>query len=76
MEWNRPHNSTCISSLGYQSFADSALAAMRMGMSGVGVFPEREEILIRGARLSAVALQGVGAGKSQSRQCAHGARRR
>jgi hypothetical protein len=40
------------------------------GNVGVGVFPEREEILIRGARLSAVALQRVGAGKSQSHQCA------
>ena len=33
----------------YCNFAYSALASFRMGMAGVGVFPEGEEVLIGGA---------------------------
>ena len=38
----------------------------------VGVFPEREEILIGRLGLGGVALHGVGTGQSQVRQCADG----
>jgi hypothetical protein len=37
---------------GYCSFADSDLAAIRMGRP-VGIFPQREKILVGGARLGA-----------------------
>ena len=36
------------------------LGLLQDGDVGVGVFPEREEILICGLRFSRVALQGVG----------------
>ena len=42
------------------------------GNVGVGVFPQREEILIRGSGFGGVALQGVGAGEAQAGQCAPG----
>ena len=38
-------------------------------MSGVGVFPEREEILIRSTGFGGVALHGVGAGDLEMREC-------
>jgi hypothetical protein len=38
------------------------------GNIGVGVFPEREEILIGRLCLSGVALHGIGAGKAKMRQ--------
>ena len=40
------------------------------GDVGIGVFPEGEEILIRGAGLGGVALQGIGAGKLEMSQSA------
>jgi hypothetical protein len=39
-------------------------------MSGVGVSPEGEEVLIGGAGLGGVAREGAGAGQGQVRQCA------
>jgi hypothetical protein len=45
---------------GYYSFAYSALACFRMGISGVGIFPEREEIVVWGFRLGGIACHGVG----------------
>ena len=36
------------------------------GNVGVGVFPEREEVLIGGARLGCIAGESVGAGQSTS----------
>src|SRR5271170_3270946 len=38
----------------------------------VGVFPEREEILIGGLGLGGVALHGVGASDLETRQCTDG----
>ena len=35
------------------------------GDAGVGVFPQREEILIRGAGFGGVALQHIGAGQAE-----------
>jgi hypothetical protein len=35
------------------------------GNVGVGIFPQREEILVGNARLGAIALQGVGAGEAE-----------
>ncbi len=39
---------------------------------GVGVFPQREEILVGGAGFGCVALQGVGSGKAEVGECADG----
>jgi len=38
------------------------------GEISVGIFPEREEILVGGAALLAIALQSIGAAKSQVRE--------
>src|SRR5271167_1920078 len=38
----------------------------------IGVLPEREEILIRGAGLGGVALHGVGSADLDMRQCSDG----
>jgi hypothetical protein len=38
------------------------------GDIGVGVFPEREEIVVGGTSLCCVALQGIGAGKTEVRE--------
>jgi hypothetical protein len=37
------------------------LGLLQDGDIGVGVFPQREEVLIRGACLGAIALHGIGA---------------
>ena len=42
------------------------------GNVGVGVFPEREEILIGRLGFGGVALHGVGAGEAEMCQCADG----
>jgi hypothetical protein len=46
---------------GYFSFAYSALASFRMGMSGSAVFPEREEALVGGLRFGGVTSHRVSA---------------
>jgi hypothetical protein len=45
------------------------LGLLQNGYVGVGVFPECEEILVRGASFCGVALQGVGASKTKMGQC-------
>ena len=42
------------------------------GDVGVGVFPEREEVLIDSSRFGRVALHGVGAAEFEVGKCAHG----
>jgi hypothetical protein len=56
----------------YCSFAYSALASLRNGDVGVGVFPERKEALVGGHRFGGVAGEDIGSGKSQMRECADG----
>ncbi len=51
------------------------LRVLRLGFPqdgdvGVGVFPEREEVLVLRASLDGVAGKGVGASEAQVRQCA------
>src|SRR5581483_6423911 len=53
--------------------AGSQLRELRLGLLqdgnvGIGVFPQREEVLIGGARFGGVALERVGAGETESRQ--------
>ena len=48
------------------------LGLLQDGNVGVGVFPEREEILICGSGFGGVALQHVGAGEAEMRECADG----
>jgi hypothetical protein len=50
--------------LGFGSFKD--------GNVGVGIFPEREEILIRGSGFGGVALQCVGTGETEMAEYADG----
>ena len=61
---------------GYCSLAYSALAGFRMGTSGVGIFPQREEIIVGGAGLGegGVGLGALG-GRSSKRVRAAGAMR-
>ena len=56
----------------YSRFAYSALACLRIGDVGVGVFPEREEILVSSAGFGRVFLHGVSAGQSEAGQRAPG----
>ena len=44
------------------------LSLFQDGDVGVGVFPQREEILIRGVGLRRIALQGIGAGAAEMRE--------
>ncbi len=48
------------------------LSFFQDGDVGVGVFPEREEILISGPGFDSVALQSVGTGETEMCQCANG----
>jgi hypothetical protein len=53
----------------------SELGVLRLGLLqdgdvGIGVFPEREEILIGRAGFGRITLHGIGAGKSEAGQCA------
>jgi hypothetical protein len=52
---------------GYCSFAYSALASFRMGMSGSACFPEGEEILVGGAGLAKRRAQGEDLGGARAR---------
>jgi hypothetical protein len=54
----------------YFSFAYSALAAMRTGISGSVSFPQREENLIGRLGLGGVALHGIGSADLEMRECA------
>ena len=47
------------------SFAYSALASFRMGMSGSAFFQSGEEVLVIGMASGGVACQGIGTGKAQ-----------
>jgi hypothetical protein len=51
------------------------LGLLKDGDVGVGVFPEREEILISGAGFGGVALQGIGASEAEMRKGDDGALR-
>ena len=44
------------------------LGLVDAGEVGVGVFPEREEVVIGGLRFDHIALQGVGAGEAEMGQ--------
>src|SRR5216683_1210468 len=48
------------------------LGLLKEGNVWIGVFPEREEILVRGATLGDVALEGVGTTQLEMRQCTDG----
>jgi len=64
-------NATCngIHHRSYCSFAYSAFAAMRMGMSGSASFQEREEILICRLGFGGVTLQGISACETEMGEC-------
>jgi hypothetical protein len=47
-------------------------ALLQDGNVGVGIFPQREEILIGRLGLGGVALHGVGASHLKMRECASG----
>src|ERR1700686_625864 len=47
------------------------LGLLQDGAVGVGVFPEREEILIRGTGLGSVVLQHIGAGQAEMSECSN-----
>ena len=53
------------------------LRALRFGFLqdgdvGVGVFPQREEVVVRGAGFRSVALHGVSAGEAEMRERSNG----
>jgi hypothetical protein len=54
----------------YWSLAYSAFGLHQDGNVGVGVFPNREEILVSGTGLGGVAFQSGHAGEAETRECA------
>ena len=50
-------------------FIDGLRGDVQVTFVGVGLFPQRQKILVRPARLRRVPLQHIGAAQSKMRQC-------